>query len=157
MSEEPYELPTRWEVELEFVQSLANIQYVMFLAQKDYFSDPAFLNYLDYLNYWRDPKYAKYLVYPNCLHILTLLQNSEFRKQITNPELMNSLMNDMVKRWQGVDEVNSAPTENKDTASKEEEAAQTSAKGEEEKAVPSVEVEKPEEPAQSLPPEPPKA
>lgn len=114
MSEQPDELPTRWEVELEFVQSLANIQYVNFLAQSDYFNDPAFINYLDYLNYWRDPKYAKHLVYPNCLHILTLLQNKDFCKEITNPELMNSLMNDMVKKWQGLEEVNTKPKEQAD-------------------------------------------
>lgn len=99
------ELPTRWEVELEFVQSLANIQYVNYLAQNDYLSDPAFIAYLDYLNYWKDPKYARYLVYPNCLHILTLLQSEEFRKNIVNPEFMNTLMNDMVQKWQSLDEV----------------------------------------------------
>lgn len=98
------ELPTRWEVELEFVQSLANIQYVNWLAQNDYLSNPAFVNYLKYLNYWKDAKYAKYVVYPNCLHILTLLQSEEFRKSIVNPELINSLMNDMVKRWQSAEE-----------------------------------------------------
>lgn len=98
-------LPTRWEVELEFVQSLANIQYVNFLAQSDYLSDPSFIAYLKYLNYWKQPQYARYLVYPNCLHILTLLQNEEFRKNIVNPEFMNTLMNDMVKKWQGLEEV----------------------------------------------------
>lgn len=113
---EPDELPTRWEVELEFVQSLANIQYVNFLAQNDYLSDPAFINYLSYLNYWKEPKYAKYVVYPNCLHILTLLQNEEFRKSIVNPELINTLMNDMVKRWQNLDEL-FAPGEEKDDKS----------------------------------------
>lgn len=106
MSEQPEEqLPTRWEVELEFVQSLANIQYVHFLAQNDFLSDERFLAYLDYLNYWREPRYAKYLVYPNCLHILTLLQSPDFRKQIVNPALMNTLMNDMVKKWQGSDDL----------------------------------------------------
>lgn len=95
------ELPTRWEVELEFVQSLANIQYVSYLAQNEYLSDPAFIAYLKYLNYWRDAKYAKFLVYPNCLHILTLLQTESFRKNIIVPEFMNSLMNDMVQKWQG--------------------------------------------------------
>lgn len=93
------DLPTRWEVELEFVQSLANIQYVNFLAQSEYFSDPAFVAYLKYLLYWKDEKYSQYLVYPNCLHILTLLQNEQFRKDVINPEFMNALMNDMVKRW----------------------------------------------------------
>ncbi|OBA21438.1 SOH1-domain-containing protein [Metschnikowia bicuspidata var. bicuspidata NRRL YB-4993] len=93
------DLPSRWEVELEFVQSLANIQYVNFLAQNGYFSDPAFLAYLEYLNYWQDAKYAKYLVYPNCLHILTLLQKESFRKDIVKPDFMNTLMNDMVHKW----------------------------------------------------------
>lgn len=93
-------LPTRWEIELEFVQSLANIQYLNYLAQNNYLSDERFLNYLRYLEYWKNPNYAKYLVYPNCLHILTLLQSEEFRKSIINPDFMNTLMNDMVKRWQ---------------------------------------------------------
>lgn len=103
------ELPTRWEVELEFVQSLANIQYVNYLAQNDYLSDPTFIEYLKYLNYWKDAKFAKYVVYPNCLHILTLLQNEEFRTSIVNPGFMNTLMNDMVKKWQEVDDVFKAP------------------------------------------------
>ncbi|GEQ70386.1 hypothetical protein JCM33374_g4063 [Metschnikowia sp. JCM 33374] len=98
------DLPTRWEVELEFVQSLANIQYVNFLAQNGYFSDPAFIAYLEYLNYWKEAKYAKYLVYPNCLHILTLLQKETFRKDIVNPDFMNTLMNDMVHKWQRQEE-----------------------------------------------------
>lgn len=106
------ELPTRWEVELEFVQSLANIQYVNYLAQNDYLSDPKFIEYLKYLNYWKETKFAKYVVYPNCLHILTLLQNEEFRKSIVNPEFMNTLMNDMVKKWQNVDDVFNPSTDN---------------------------------------------
>lgn len=96
-------LPTRWEIELEFVQSLCNVQYLNYLAQNDYLNDPAFLNYLEYLNYWRSPKYAKYLVYPNCLHILTLLQSEEFRKGIVDVNVMNMLLNDMFDRWKGPD------------------------------------------------------
>lgn len=98
-------LPTRWEIELEFVQSLANIQYLNHLAQNNYLSNPEFLNYIEYLNYWKEPEYSKYLVYPNCLHILTLLQNEEFRKNILIPDFMNTVMNDMVKRWQDQDSV----------------------------------------------------
>lgn len=30
------------------------------LAQRRYFDDPAFVNYLTYLQYWRRPEYAKY-------------------------------------------------------------------------------------------------
>lgn len=114
VSEQPEELPTRWEVELEFVQSLANIQYVNWLAQNEYLADRAFINYLKYLNYWKQPQYAKYVVYPDCLHVLTLLQNEEFRKSIVNPELINTLMNDMVKRWQNLEETVEAGTEPKE-------------------------------------------
>ncbi|CUM67220.1 uncharacterized protein PRCAT00004913001 [Priceomyces carsonii] len=97
-------LPSRWEIELEFVQSLANMQYVNHLAQNNYLKNEEFLNYLNYLNYWREPEYAKYLVYPNCLHILTLLQSEQFRTNIVNPDFMNTIMNDMVKRWQDQEE-----------------------------------------------------
>lgn len=94
-------LPTRWEIELEFVQSLSNIPYLSYLAQNNYLQDPCFVNYLKYLQYWNEPQYLRYLVYPNCLHILSLLQLEQFRRDIANPETMNVLMNDMVKRWQG--------------------------------------------------------
>lgn len=93
------ELPTRWEIELEFVQSLANTQYVVYLAQQGYFNDKSFLNYLNYLNYWKDPKFSKFLVYPNCLHILTLLQNDQFRLELFNQNFTNVLYNDMVESW----------------------------------------------------------
>ncbi|CCG23803.1 Soh1 RNA polymerase II mediator complex subunit [Candida orthopsilosis Co 90-125] len=93
-------LPTRWEIELEFVQSLSNIPYLSYLAQNNYLQDPCFVNYLKYLQYWKEPQYSRYLVYPNCLHILSLLQSEQFRRDIANPEIMNVLMNDMVTRWQ---------------------------------------------------------
>ena len=32
------------------------------LAQNNYFADPAFVNYLEYLKYWQDPRYAKLVV-----------------------------------------------------------------------------------------------
>lgn len=53
----------RFQMELEFVQCLANPQYLQFLAQQRIFKDPAFINYLSYLTYWQQPKYAKYIVY----------------------------------------------------------------------------------------------
>lgn len=104
-------LPTRWEVELEFIQSLANIQYLNHLAQNNFLQDPKFLRYLDYLNYWREPQYARHLVYPNCLHILKLLQNEEFRRNIVSPDFMSTVMNDMVKRWQITDTSETTPAE----------------------------------------------
>ncbi len=121
---EDHELPTRWEVELEvsqltnnkyisllicliryqFVQGLANLQYLNFLAQNKYLEDPKFLNYLKYLEYWRDPKYTKFLVYPYCLHILTLLQSERFRMEITRNDLANLVLSDMIKKWKLEDE-----------------------------------------------------
>lgn len=58
-----------------------------------------FLNYLRYLEYWRKPEYAKHLVYPNCLHVLTLLQSESFRQHILRQDAAAVLMNDMVHRW----------------------------------------------------------
>lgn len=86
----------------EFVQSLANIQYLNHLAQNKYLQDPAFVRYLDYLQYWRQPQYAKHLVYPDCLHVLALLQNEQFRKDILRADVAGMLMNEMVERWSGV-------------------------------------------------------
>lgn len=31
------------------------------LAQRGFFKDPPFVNYLKYLQYWKEPKYAKFL------------------------------------------------------------------------------------------------
>jgi mediator of RNA polymerase II transcription subunit 31 len=68
----------RFLMELEFVQCLANPQYLncklqiyhalylmisvyKVLAQSRYFEDDAFVNYLKYLQYWKNPEYAIYL------------------------------------------------------------------------------------------------
>ncbi|KAF6006459.1 hypothetical protein HII13_005136 [Brettanomyces bruxellensis] len=75
------------------------MQYLTYLAQTGHLEDPRFLNYLKYLEYWRQPEYAKQLVYPDCLHILTLLQSEEFRKQISKFEVSSVIYNDMVARW----------------------------------------------------------
>ena len=79
----------RLTAELEFVQLLANPQYLQCehpptvhprpydilktkltlnpsppsdLAQNNYFADPAFVSYLEYLLYWKRPEYAKLLM-----------------------------------------------------------------------------------------------
>jgi mediator of RNA polymerase II transcription subunit 31 len=78
------ELPdkTRFQVELEFVQSLSNPNYLQFLAQQQYFQDDDFLLFIEYLKYWKKPEYCKYIVYPYCLEILDLLAEPEFRQSI---------------------------------------------------------------------------
>nr|KAJ3422604.1 hypothetical protein HK105_007336 [Polyrhizophydium stewartii] len=70
----------RFQLELEFVQCLANPTYLQYLAQQRFFEDQAFINYLGYLMYWKRPEYAKYIQYPYCLAMLDLLQQESFRK-----------------------------------------------------------------------------
>ncbi|CAL4932320.1 unnamed protein product [Urochloa decumbens] len=82
--EKPKEDP-RFELELEFVQCLANPTYIHYLAQNRYFEDEAFIGYLKYLKYWQRPEYIKYIMYPHCLFFLELLQNANFRNAMAHP------------------------------------------------------------------------
>nr|CAB3495235.1 unnamed protein product [Digitaria exilis] len=52
----------RFELELEFVQCLANPTYIHYLAQNRYFEDEAFIGYLKYLKYWQRQEYIKYIM-----------------------------------------------------------------------------------------------
>ena len=72
-SESDEQTKLRFQVELEFVQSLANPNYLHFLAQRGYMKDPCFINYLSYLMYWKEPAYVSYIKYPICLYFLELL------------------------------------------------------------------------------------
>ncbi|KAI8442237.1 hypothetical protein MSG28_005813 [Choristoneura fumiferana] len=77
----------RFQVELEFVQCLANPNYIHFLAQRGYFKEQTFINYLRYLQYWREPEYARFLKYPMCLHFLELLQHEAFRRECVSAQV----------------------------------------------------------------------
>ncbi|XP_032136034.1 mediator of RNA polymerase II transcription subunit 31 [Sapajus apella] len=90
----------RFQLELEFVQCLANPNYLNFLAQRGYFKDKAFVNYLKYLLYWKDPEYAKYLKYPQCLHMLELLQYEHFRKELVNAQCAKFIDEQQILHWQ---------------------------------------------------------
>ncbi|CAL9738366.1 mediator of RNA polymerase II transcription subunit 31 [Monosporozyma servazzii] len=116
-------LPTRFEVELEFVQSLANIPYVTYLFTQQQIKEnnnfnwksPEFKNYLKYLEYWCQPPYSQCIVYPNALHVLKLI-NGFFETNATVNEdgLLDGvdelprflqlqgphIMNEMVNRWE---------------------------------------------------------
>ncbi|KAI8093920.1 mediator of RNA polymerase II transcription subunit 31-like protein [Halteromyces radiatus] len=76
----------RFQIELEFIQCLANPWYLNNLAQQQYFKDPEFINYLKYLMYWKQPEYAKFVMYPHALHFLDLLQYPQFREYISTSE-----------------------------------------------------------------------
>lgn len=51
----------RFELELEFVQALANPYYLHSLAQQGILNRPAFVNYLQYLLYWKEKEYARFV------------------------------------------------------------------------------------------------
>ena len=53
----------RFELELEFVQALANPFYLHSLAQQGIMTQPAFINYLSYLQYWKRKEYARFVMY----------------------------------------------------------------------------------------------
>lgn len=109
-------LPTRFEIELEFVQSLANIPYVIYLftQQQNLWRQPTFKNYLKYLEYWLKPPYINCIVYPNALFILKLLNGFyEKNARLNDDGLLDGIdelpkflqlngsliMNEMVQRW----------------------------------------------------------
>lgn len=87
---------TRFEIELEFVQCLANPFYLNYLAQSKCLQDESFLRYLEYLDYWRKPEYIKFLIYPSyTLNALDLLKQPQFRTDILSPDNAKKIMDDM--------------------------------------------------------------
>lgn len=89
----------RFQIELEFVQSLANPNYLNFLAQRGYFRNQTFLNYLKYLMYWTEPEYVKYIMYPQCLSLLELLQHEQFLKEIVNAQCSKYIDEQLLLIW----------------------------------------------------------
>ena len=53
----------RFELELEFVQALANPFYLHSLAQQNILEQPAFVNFLEYLLYFKEKDYARFIQY----------------------------------------------------------------------------------------------
>ncbi|KAJ6218436.1 hypothetical protein RDWZM_009593 [Blomia tropicalis] len=89
----------RLQIELEFVQCLANPNYLNYLAQRGYFKDKSFINYLDYLQYWKKPEYAKFIKYPMCLHFLDLLQHEHFRRELTSTQCAKFIDDQIILHW----------------------------------------------------------
>ncbi|MCJ1342992.1 hypothetical protein MMC31_001181 [Peltigera leucophlebia] len=84
---------TRFELELEFVQSLANPYYLNHLASQKLLQDHSFIAYLKYLQYFTKPEYTKFLLYPGpTLKALELLQQQRFRLDILSPDAVERLV-----------------------------------------------------------------
>lgn len=83
----------RFELELEFVQQLANPLYLNHLATQKYFDSEEFVRYLSYLQYWTQPQYLQFLQYPGpTLKALELLQEEQFRKDILVPQVVEEMV-----------------------------------------------------------------
>ncbi|KAL8739107.1 MAG: hypothetical protein Q9181_000218 [Wetmoreana brouardii] len=83
---------TRFELELEFVQALANPYYMNHLASQKLLQDQSFVEYLRYLLYFTQPQYTRYLIYPGpTLKALELLQQENFRRDILSPDTVARL------------------------------------------------------------------
>ncbi len=89
----------RFILELEFVQLLANPQYLRYLAQNRYFEDERFINFLSYLQYWSKPQYIKYISYPHCLYFLELLQREEFRNALLQDQYIGLVHHQQFQHW----------------------------------------------------------
>ncbi|TFK25558.1 SOH1 family protein [Coprinopsis marcescibilis] len=114
----------RFELELEFVQALANPYYLHSLAQQNILEQPAFINYLKYLLYFKEPDYARFIHYPHALHHLDLLQHAQFReelkKDVSLRDYLGQKQRDHWKTWRDPKYFNSSVNE-----SKSEEAVET--------------------------------
>uniref|UniRef100_A0A7S4VD82 Mediator of RNA polymerase II transcription subunit 31 n=1 Tax=Alexandrium monilatum TaxID=311494 RepID=A0A7S4VD82_9DINO len=89
----------RFIEELEFVQCLANPEYVQWLATYHYFEDPAFVEFLGYLSYWRHPPHVYHVVYPQALRMLELLQNPAMRCRMHRLDARALLQSQVMWQW----------------------------------------------------------
>ncbi|KAJ7209629.1 SOH1-domain-containing protein [Mycena pura] len=89
----------RFELELEFVQALANPYYLHSLAQQNILDQPAFINYLEYLLYFKEKDYARFIHYPHALHHLELLQHAQFRTEMRQDEFRDFLHQKQFDHW----------------------------------------------------------
>lgn len=74
--------------------------FVLVLAQRGFFKDSTFVNYLKYLLYWKEPEYAKFLKYPMCLYFLDLLQYEHFRRELVNAQCAKFIDDQQILLWQ---------------------------------------------------------
>ncbi|TFK74542.1 SOH1-domain-containing protein [Pluteus cervinus] len=120
----------KFELELEFVQSLANPFYLHSLAQQNLLEQPAFINFLKYLLYWKEKDYARFIHYPHALHHLDLLQHPQFRTQLKKDETFREYLHqkqfDHWRTWrdpahikapdsQNLENISASPQEQKQT------------------------------------------
>lgn len=98
-TESAAESKLRFEAELEFVQALANPDYLHYLAQNRFFDDPRFVDYIDYLQYWRQLPHCLYIVFPHSLYVLERLQNERFVAAIKRSDFKELIAQQQHRNW----------------------------------------------------------
>uniref|UniRef100_A0A8C6QV37 Mediator of RNA polymerase II transcription subunit 31 n=1 Tax=Nannospalax galili TaxID=1026970 RepID=A0A8C6QV37_NANGA len=83
----------RFQLELEFVQCLTNPNHLNFPAQRGYFKDKAFVNYLKCL-------LCQVSKVPRCLRMLELLQYEHFGKELVNVQCAKFIDEQQILHWQ---------------------------------------------------------
>lgn len=89
----------RFLIELEFVQSLANPNYLYYLASCGLFDNDSFKNYLKYLLYWKKPEYIKYIQFPQCLYFLDLLQQDNLQYILKDAQFIKNVLKQQLLSW----------------------------------------------------------
>ena len=91
----------RFLQDAEFVQALASIDYVLWLAKQGYFVKQEFLNYLVYLQYLALPEYVVHLSYPRGIQVLDLLLKPTVRQLLEDDPVTfrRILMDQLWSSW----------------------------------------------------------
>jgi len=93
-------IENRLMIEMEFVQNLANPKYLNFLAQRGYFEQDSFLQFLAYLQYWKEPEYSQHLTFPQCLAFLdAILNDKNFRREAALPQFVEYIHRQQGAKW----------------------------------------------------------
>ncbi len=82
------------------MQSLANPNYLYYLAKHGYFKRDEFKNYLKYLMYWKQPEYLKFIKYPECLYFLDLLQSHGIYESVNSTDCISFICEQQLLNWQ---------------------------------------------------------
>ncbi|KAG2356362.1 SOH1-domain-containing protein [Suillus spraguei] len=112
----------KFELELEFVQSLANPYYLHSLAQQNILDQPAFINYLQYLTYWKEKDYARFIQFlPTRTAPSRLAPARQFRSEMKKDEwrdILNQKQYDHWRTWRdypGISTTGATPTDPQET------------------------------------------
>ena len=95
--------------DMEFVQMLANVEYVIWLAKTGYFKNDCFGNYLKSLAYLDNSNYSHFMIFPLGLSCLRLLSDDAVRAAIAeDPDISRNILAEQVySSWANQGEVRS--------------------------------------------------